>query len=213
MKLLLPKGPGGLSFFRIFVMLALVLNSLLVLALVDTLRSTKVEARESCLNSYCVHWGRYSSSPVLVLFKDYSGPAWPTREAVNRWEYNTPNLSAIYRPPSSNSGCWACVDIRQYSASDPAPNGQVYLGHTYYSWDSNAHFKPNSVSVWLNNYYPMTWGQRLHDACHETGHALGVGHHTPQGNGSCMVATVDGSGEWPLQADYNIITWIHNHVH
>lgn len=59
-----------------------------------------------------------------------------------------------------------------------------------------------AASVQLNDYYSLTYSEHRNVSCHETGHAIGLGHNTS--TSSCMHES-DVSSRYPNQDDYALI--------
>lgn len=153
----------------------------------------------------CNHWRRsWWQQTAYASFNDHTGWLWPVSTAASKWDEGTTKLNVSYR---YNSCGINCMHVYEYYAADGN------FGVVYWQVYSNGHFVPNTVVLYLNNYYGQyaSYGVRWMAACHELGHGLGLNHNWPAGWGSCMSIPIDGSGEWPLQEDFNLLNTIYGH--
>jgi predicted Zn-dependent protease len=64
------------------------------------------------------------------------------------------------------------------------------------------------VNSQLNDYYAYTTSELQQDACHETGHALGMGHNYYKT--SCMYGSIaPDASRYPAAGDYTILTQVY----
>jgi predicted Zn-dependent protease len=123
------------------------------------------------------HWARPKNKQVVIQFER-------TRVSNAVWSHMTAAIADWSRsgrvdgaPVAKCSNRFVyCVRVTEYSKRD----GRA--GHTILNHD------PKTGIAWygsiqVNTYYAKSWAQRRKTACHEAGHAFGLGGHT---SGSCM---------------------------
>lgn len=82
------------------------------------------------------------------------------------------------------------------------------VGCTDFRVDGAHQFIDGSVNVWLNSALDGNGEDNRGTACHELGHALGLGHNTrdPDKGNSCMGASVPGPDDaYPSSDDYGLL--------
>ncbi len=171
-----------------------------------TLSVVPAQASPSCLNvNPCAHWkipGGWQGPPS-VYFVDQTSSRWPVKEVVETWG-TSHRVWALYA--TSCPVYHHCVNVTEYAALDG------YVGVTNWRVDKYGHFVDGSVGIALNDVYGSSTVSKLNRqvACHETGHALGLGHNTEKK--SCMYASSDGTGQYPTTEDTYLLTAIYGHT-
>jgi hypothetical protein len=107
----------------------------------------------------------------VVYIEDHTGTGWPVREATRVWDAST-DLSVRYGQCRAHAVC-----VRVYEG---------WYGRTGHAADTI--LAPSGAlrgaTIRFNNSYRQNAHNRRQAACHEQGHALGLGHSP--GEGSCM---------------------------
>lgn len=117
------------------------------------------------------HWVKRGDI-LTVFLVDHTKGRFPVTQAIHRWN-RSPVLHIVKRnecPP--NRGC-----ISVYL------KGMRQLGVTTLYQDRDRHLVGVRVDLTANR--PLSGNQRLSLACHELGHAVGLGHRS--GGETCMV--------------------------
>lgn len=174
----------------------LLLSPLLILAIPEEASATAYCSTAS-QTGVCLHWNRPTAYNVAVTFADFTGSSWPVSTATYKWD-EARRVQVLYRYKACASQ--HCVPVKETYYENVS-----WAGVTFWQYDqASGHFKDGSVSVWMNNWWVqyMGYSARWHATCHELGHALGLAHNWPAGQGSCMSTPADGSGEWPLPEDF-----------
>jgi hypothetical protein len=145
-----------------------------------------------------IGWARNGYLNPRIYFRDYSAPIWPVGRAATKW-----NESTHVRVERTTRACPGngthCVKV---VSSDYGTTG--WIGLTTYSWDGNRKFRDGKVDVKLNDHYVTNETMGWAVACHELGHAIGLGHNTSKS--SCMYKQVQiPPKKYPLADDYNFI--------
>jgi hypothetical protein len=145
-----------------------------------------------------IHWARNGFGHPQIYFTDHTSSAWPVTAAVPVWN-EAQGVDSWYRWATcpSTSGI-LCVHV--YNDSFGA-NG--WVGETDYSYNtSSRNFVDGSVWVWFNDSYSTSAARKRKTACHELGHALGMGHNSS--TGSCLVSG-DYTPSRPNANDFSLI--------
>jgi hypothetical protein len=146
-----------------------------------------------------------------VWFVDHTGTQWPVTTSTYEWNtahgvdsYYTsscPNYSGQYcvNVTDSNAGCSGWQGLTTITA--PASNSYYMTSAKVQLNDYNG---TCTVGATTYNYSKNANGYRQ-DACHEMGHALGMGHNTA--TNSCLYSTIQNSAN-ELVPDSNDFTLI-----
>lgn len=141
-------------------------------------------------------WARNGFVNPRVYFYDQSSAAWPVGTAISRWN-QSPKIAPRWAP----SGCPAEAGSHCVWVNSGGYGASGWLGRTMYSWNtSTLYFYDGTVGIQLNDYYVPT--SRTAVACHEVGHALGLGHAVS--SSSCMIS-VDPTSNYPSSDDFWIL--------
>lgn len=123
------------------------------------------------------YWTNMTRANPVVAFNDRSGAAWPTNDAVYKWN-RTPNIDSWYYwnycPQFSNVHC-VDVDSANYGATG-------WQGHTTRYYVPPTYGRIVSAHVELNDFYSVAGTSYNHIVTHELGHALGLGHNMWSGD-------------------------------
>lgn len=150
-------------------------------------------------------WKTSGRARPLVHFNDHSSSAWPVMAAGAKWnESCCVDVTVGFGYCSSATG-QHCVhvwsDTYGRTNSDGTPK---WVGLTTWSLDSQRYFVENSMSVQLNDSYnDYSAAQHRNTACHELGHAIGVGHNASKS--SCVYPSVT-SQQYPSSDDFYLLS-------
>lgn len=129
------------------------------------------------------HWTNNGYADPQVRFNDHTSAAWPVSKAVYSWN-QTPGIDSSYLYNSCPFKAGArCIDVFSDDYGDSGWNG---LTSFRLATDRSGRFIESATRVQLNDHYAPNSAQRRRTACHELGHALGLGH--TQSLASCMHA-------------------------
>ena len=143
-------------------------------------------------------YGAYNDPKVCA--EDYTGTSWPVHDAQAEW-YKAAGIDLYYHYFDGCSSSYHPVWVYEGNF------GTDWYAQTYYVFTSSSHVYRKSATISLNNQItPKTYGARRSVACHELGHALGLGHNTS--TASCMV---DGPyfPQHPTSQDFTILTKVY----
>lgn len=131
----------------------------------------------------------YHFAQKIVYVEDHTGNSWPVAASVRDWDAGT-DVSVRYGKCRANAGC-----VRVYEVSAPVSRPGSWAGLTDYNY---ARWYSSRTGPFMNGGYvrvsvnrnvigSTTARMRRQVTCHEIGHALGIGYHSPV-YGSCMYA-------------------------
>jgi len=145
-----------------------------------------------------IRWTWSGYDDPQVYFRDHTPNGWPVREAVASWN-KAIGVDSYWTISSCPGGSRHCVDVW---ADDYGPTG--WSGSTTYTITFGRNFVDGSVRSKLNDWYATSTADRRTSACHEIGHALGVGHNMSRS--SCMYGT-DSSNDpqQPHRSDFDLL--------
>jgi len=154
-----------------------------------------------------IHWRR-TGPPVAVTVYDRTADAlWGTalHRAVAEWNAGIEGVELSFSPGPADcekgQGPYTVVVcIRENTAPDRVGETTVYSS-------DGEHI--SQATIWMD---PRSDPNRNHLACHELGHALGLGHRGANEN-SCMTNGPYKRPEHPDRRDFDTVTLRHAHVH
>jgi hypothetical protein len=147
------------------------------------------------------HW---SGSHPAVYFLDHTGANWPVTTAVEVWNSSTV-IDSWYRWYTQGCPNTSCVHV--YNANY---GNTGWTGLTTISYNPSTLEIANGVPVKLNDYYGYNSDGYRQNACHELGHALGLGHNQLFSSGSCMYYQIVNNGKVaPSSGDYQMLNEIY----
>ncbi|GGJ83915.1 hypothetical protein GCM10010123_12000 [Pilimelia anulata] len=126
-----------------------------------------------------IRWTWSGYADPQVYFRDRTPANWPVREAVNGWN-RSPGVDSFWTGGACPRARKHCVEVRS------GDFGKGWAGNTTFKMTMGRNFIDGTVLVRLNDRYANGAADRRSTACHELGHALGVGHNTS--TASCMYA-------------------------
>jgi hypothetical protein len=152
-----------------------------------------------------------------VYFNDHTPARWPVGAAIGSWNptgTNDPHIDS-YHSGSCPSGRH-CVHVwnANYGPDPWGSAGNPWRGYVYLRWNASFNLISGAVAVHFNDYYAADSYRDRVTACHELGHALGLGHHLselPSGGGtpiisSCLYYVNEGTTpQTPAQSDYQLL--------
>ncbi|WP_155374426.1 zinc metalloprotease [Catellatospora vulcania] len=145
-------------------------------------------------NPGCIYysWRENSFADPQVYFRDHTPAEWPVRASVAEWN-KARGVDSYWTTGACPTGGRHCVNVY---AGNYGPNWEGgAVAKTYMEVDYQVYFVDGTVQIKFNNYYFTAGQSRRNAACHETGHALGVGHNDRKW--SCMYPTQAGSSQIP----------------
>ena len=142
-----------------------------------------------------LHWARNNATTAYAVVEDHTGSRWSVYSGAIYWAGNA-RFNVTYTRSCSSS--YHCVKVYEgnYGATG-------WLGITRITYDGYHHM--TSVQIQFNNSYSTTAAQRAQAACHEQGHAFGLGHNVS--NASCMYGTATGNSSSGTSDDMNQLTY------
>lgn len=173
--------------------------------------------------SHQVRWADGCCAHPQVWFVDHTGSQWPVTSSTYEW--NTAHgVDSLYVwgtcPGYSGQYCVSVVDANY--GCNLGGTGVAFTGLTTLSWNGSS-FYLVSASIKLNDYnglcpgpggtsynlYKNADGYRQM-ACHEMGHALGMGHNSDVG--SCLVKDIQNFSyaDLPDSDDFTLIAQLYN---
>lgn len=146
-----------------------------------------------------VGWAYNGYADPQVYFMDHTSSAWPMTAVVPDWN-RAVGIDSYYRWHAN--GCPGngvhCVHVHNANYGDTG-----WMGLAEYSTDGGDLLL--DVTLKLNDYYATNSTLRRTTACHEAGHALGLGHGTSLAG--CMSA--EGTALRPHADDLNLLPRIY----
>jgi hypothetical protein len=140
--------------------------------------STYFANPSSCASK--IRWANTSGfADPQVYFRDHTPARWPVGAAVASWNSGcatngtcsiNPNIDSYHLTSGSCPAGRHCVHV--YNAN----YGPTWSGYAYVVWNSSYYLISGAVNVHFNDYYAANANQDRKTACHEIGHALGLGH-------------------------------------
>jgi hypothetical protein len=155
----------------------------------------------------CIRWANNGWSDPQVYFRDWTPANWPVDVSVYEWN-KAVGVDSYYiwhttACPSTSTGKH-CVNV--YDATCPVPGLANKVGCTDYRITSGNLFIDGSVKVYLNTALDGNGEDNRGTACHELGHALGVGHNQGEKSTSCLAMTKPGpDNKYPSVEDYGLL--------
>ncbi len=166
-----------------------------------------------------LHWANNGYAHPQVYFVDHTGSQWPTNVSTYVWN-RAHGIDSTYvwgRCPGYRGT--HCVNLVDHNYGN-----SCWQGLTTVSWDSKYNIQRASVSFNDYNGTGVCRGVRVNyaknangyrqDACHEMGHALGMGHNRAS-SGSCLFGTITNSGAVlaPSNQDFTLIARLYSTGH
>lgn len=144
-----------------------------------------------------IGWARNGYLNPRIYFKDSSAAIWPAGRAATKWNEST--HVRVERTTGSCPGAGThCVPVVSSNYGDTD-----WIGLTTYSY-SDRKFRDGRVDIKFNDFYVRNENMGRAVACHELGHAIGLGHNTSKS--SCMYYQVQSPPRmYPTSDDYNFI--------
>lgn len=151
-----------------------------------------------------VHWPRNGYAHPQVYFADYTGSAWPVSQVVPVWD-QAKGVDSHYVHQCPSTPGYNCVQTNEANSGN---NGE--FGFTSMRYDANFVFINGLTNIMFNSYYAnYSATLRKKFACHETGHALGLGHNQAPATLSCMI-----QGEYnhpsPNSSDFTLLQRVYS---
>jgi hypothetical protein len=162
-----------------------------------------------------IRWADGCCNHPQVWFVDHTGSQWPVAASTYEWNiaHGVDSLY-VWATCPGYSGQY-CVNVTDRNAGCSG-----WQGLTSVSWDSNYYM--TGASVQLNDYngtctvngitynYNKNANGYRQDACHEMGHALGMGHNSS--TNSCIYGTIINSAGAlvPDSNDFTLIAQLYN---
>ena len=155
----------------------------------------------------CVRWANNGWSDPQVYFRDWTPANWPVDVSVYEWN-KAVGVDSYYMwhttaCPSVSTGKH-CVNV--YDATCPVPGLSGKVGCTDSVITSGNLFVDGSVKVYLNTALDGNGEDNRGTACHELGHALGMGHNMRENGASCMGQSKPGpDNKYPSAEDFSLL--------
>ena len=152
-----------------------------------------------------VHWTNSGFAHPSIIFDDMTSVAWPV--AASTYEWNTAQgIDSYYHQNSCGTPGTHCVTL-----VDANYGNTGWAGLTTLTPDSNHNIVSASIQLNDSGYY-NAYGYRQ-VACHEMGHALGLGHNVVVT--SCLNKNNQNSSsaEFPNGDDFSLLQAIYSVAH
>ncbi|MEO6503802.1 MAG: matrixin family metalloprotease [Jatrophihabitantaceae bacterium] len=166
-----------------------------------------------------VHWANGCCTDPQVWFVDHTSSSWPISASTTTWNQSV-GIDSSYKYGSCPGYTGQhCVDVTSRNAGCSGWQGQT--SWSYYPTNYNL----VNVSIELNDYNGLctvngvqydynktSYGYR-NAACHEMGHALGMGHNSL--TGSCLYAQNSNAStnQQPNSDDFTLIGQLYSVAH
>ncbi len=166
-----------------------------------------------------IHWANNGYAHPQVYFVDTTTARWPVSASTAVWNQAHGIDSRYVWARCPTTGGVHCVVV-----SDADYGSSCWQGLTRVSWDSR--YNLTFAGIELNDYagsgscgghavsYAKNSARYRQDACHELGHALGMGHNSAAA-GSCLYGTIINSANdlVPSGQDLALIAGLYSSVH
>jgi hypothetical protein len=150
------------------------------------------------------HWTNNGFADPQVYFNDHSGANWPVDAAVYTWNQAV-GIDSYYRWNGCGPAGTHCVQV--YSGNYGATG---WAGRTIVTWSVTTN-RISGARVELNDHYQYNADGLRQNACHELGHALGLGHNVQ--DYSCLWFQIKNSAHRvPDSDDFNMLASVYSIV-
>lgn len=147
-----------------------------------------------------IRWRWNGYSDPQIYFRDHTPAQWPVSASVTKW-HEAVGVDSYWTSGSCPGGGRHCVNVFSgfYTTS--------WYGYTRADYDSSYYFIDGGVEVYLNDKFSSSDDNRG-TACHELGHALGLGHNSSTGSCLYTSAVAGPDPRYPDSGDYNTLRYI-----